>query len=227
VTQTAVKLDTELQLRFYPTTPQVRGKTSVSADIFPKQTSTTSPSGTVTIREGDTVLFTGPYPPRGGFPPSNQSAGFSYRFPTIGTHALTLDYAGDANYQAGSVTVAVPVAKAVGTVQLTTSPSSLKAGQNLTVQARVTAYRDLACCEEAIDGGTVTFRDFGAAIGTGPLVNGIASISIQPTSGPHSYSATYNGNVYTDPVSSASTDYIVDAPPCAPAANCSRRRAVH
>ncbi|HEV7571237.1 MAG TPA: FG-GAP-like repeat-containing protein [Thermoanaerobaculia bacterium] len=227
VTQTAVKLDTQLGLRFYPPTPQVRGRTFVSADILPKQTSTTPPSGTVTIREGDTVLFTGAYPPRGGFPPSNQSAGFSYRFPTIGTHALTLDYSGDANYQAGSVTVAVPVTKAVGTVQLTTSPSSLKAGQSLTVQARVTAYRDLACCEEAIDGGTVTFRDFGAAIGTGPLVNGIASITIQPASGPHSYSATYNGNVNTDPVSSASTDYIVDAPPCAPPSDCSRRRAVH
>jgi hypothetical protein len=122
----------------------------------------------------------------------------------------------------------VPVTKAVGTVQLTTSPSSpLKAGRSLTVQARVTAYHDLACCEEPIDDGTVTFRDFGAAIGTVTVVKGIASISIQPASGLHSYSATYDGNVYTDPVSSSSTDYIVDAPPCAPPSDCSRRRAVH
>ncbi len=167
------------------------------------------------------MLFTGPYNTAG------YSTGLSYRFPTIGTHTLTLDYSGDANYQAGSVTVAVPVTKAVGTVQLTTSPSSpLQAGQNLTLRAFVTAYHD-SCCEESIDGGTVTFRDLGAVIGTVPLARGLASITIQPVAGHHSYSATYNGNVYTDPVSSAVTDYTVDAAPCAPASNCSRRRAAH
>jgi hypothetical protein len=220
VTQTAVKLDTQLQLQFYPPTPQVRGQTFVTANVLPKQTSTTRPSGTVTIREGDTVLFTGPYL-------VSYSTGFSYRFPTAGTHTLTLDYSDDANYQAGSVTVAVPVTKAVGTVQLTASPALLKAGQNLTVQARVTAYHDLGCCEEPIDGGTVTFRDLGTAIGTVTLTGGLASITIQPAAGRHFYSATYNGNVYIDPVSSPGTDYIVDAVPCTSAANCSRRRAVH
>jgi hypothetical protein len=213
VTQTAVKLDTQLQLLFYPRAPQVHGRTQVTADIFPKQTSTTYPSGTVIIREGDTVLFTGPYNTAG------YSTGLSYRFPTIGTHTLTLDYSGDANYQAGSVTVAVPVTKAVGTVQLTTSPPSpLTAGQNLTLRAGVTAYYDPYCCEEPVDGGTVTFRDFGAAIGTVTLTRGLASITIQPAAGHHSYSATYNGNVYTDSVSSAVNDYTVDT---------ARRRAVH
>lgn len=213
VTQTAVKLDPQLQLLYYPRAPQVHGPTQVTADILPKQTSTTYPSGTVIIREGDTVLFTSPYQTAG------YSTGFTYRFPTIGTHTLTLDYSGDANYQAGSVSVAVPVTKAVAAVQLTTSPPSpLPAGQNLTLRARATAYYDPYCCEEPIDGGTVTFRDFGAAIGTVTLSRGLASITIQPTAGHHSYSATYNGNVYTDPVSSAVTDYTVDAP---------RRRAAH
>jgi hypothetical protein len=213
VTQTVVKLDPQLQLLYYPRAPQVHGPTQVTADILPKQTSTTYPSGTVIIREGDTVLFTGSYNTAG------YSTGLSYRFPTIGTHTLTLDYSGDANYQAGSVTVAVPVTKAVAAVQLTTSPPSpLSAGQNLTLRARATAYYDPYCCEEPIDGGTVTFRDFDAAIGTVTLSRGLASITIQPAAGHHSYSATYNGNVYTDPVSSAITDYTVDVP---------RRRSAH
>jgi len=141
---------------------------------------------------------------------------------------LTLEYSGDANYPAGSVNLAVAVTKAVGTVFVTGSPSSpLKAGQDLTVQARVTAYRNLYCCEETIDGGTVTFRDNGTAIATVPLVQGYALLTMKPAAGYHSYSATYNGNAYTDPVSSTvNFDASVDAPPCTPAANCSRRHAV-
>jgi hypothetical protein len=229
VTQTAVKLDTKLQLRFYPPTPQVQGPTFVSVDVFPKQTSTTLARGTVTVREGDSVLFTGAYHTDNNFPGYNYPTAFSYRFPTIGTHTLTLDYSGDENYPAGSVNVAVSVTKAIGAVRLTTSPTPpLKAGENLTLQAGVTAYETSGCCGEPVDGGTVTFRDFfGAAIGTAPLVKGLASITIQPAAGYYSYSATYNGNVYTNPVSSAFTEYAVDAAPCAPAANCSRRRAVH
>jgi hypothetical protein len=227
VTQTAVQLDTQLQLGFYPETPQVKGQTFVQADVFPKQTSTTLARGTITIREGETVLFTGPYRGTNNVPRGNASTAFTYRFPTIGTHSLTLDYSGDENYPAASLTVAVPVTKAFGSVQLTTSPNTLNAGNRLTVQARVTAYHNLSCCEEFIDGGTVTFRDRNAVIGTVTLVRGYASVTIQPAAGYHSFTATYEGNVFTDPVTSESTDYIVDAVPCAPASNCSRRRAVH
>src|SRR6185295_19392099 len=148
------------------------------------QTSKTLASGTVTVREGGIVLFTGPtYNDISGY---RQPAYFSYHFPTIGTHTLTLDFSGDANYPAGSITVAVPVTKAVGTVQLTTSsPSPLQAGQILTLRAVVTAYP--SCCWEYIDGGTVNFRDHDAVIGTVPLVRGLASITIQPAAGFHSY----------------------------------------
>jgi hypothetical protein len=134
---------------------------------------------------------------------------------------LTLDYSGDANYTAGSITLAQPVTKAIATVKLTTSPfSPLKAGQSLTLQAAVTAFVSL-------DGGTVTFRDFGAAIRTVTPAGGLASITIQPAAGYHSYSATYDGNADLEPVSSSFSDYVVNAAPCTPAANCSRRRPVH
>jgi hypothetical protein len=170
------------------------------------------PTGTITTREGDTVLHTGPY---------DSSRLFTYRFSTPGTHTLTVDYSGDANYTAASTTVAVPVTKAVATVKLTTSLSSpLKAGQSLTLQAAVTASISL-------DGGTVTFRDFGAAVRTVPLAGGSASITIQPAAGFHSYSATYDGNAGLDPASSSSNDYIVNTLPCTPAANCTRHRAAH
>ncbi|MBV8547725.1 MAG: VCBS repeat-containing protein [Acidobacteria bacterium] len=56
----------------------------------------------------------------------------------------------------------------------------------------------------------------------------VAGAASGPAAGYHSYSATYNGNVNTDPVSSTvNSDYAVDAAPCTPASNCVRRRAVH
>jgi adhesin/invasin len=212
VTRTAVKLDSKLNLSRDPASPQVQQLTTLFPSVSPQQPSTTSPTGTITVREGDTVLHAGPY---------DSSRLFTYGFPTPGTHTLTIDYSGDANYTAASTTVALSVTKAVATVKLTTSPSSpLKAGQSLTLQAAVTASISL-------DGGTVTFRDFGAAIRTVPLAGGSASITIEPAAGFHSYSATYDGNAGLDPASSSFNDYVVNTVPCTPAANCSRRRAVH
>jgi hypothetical protein len=210
VKRTAVKLDAKLTLYRSPAFPLVQQVTSLYPFVSAQQTSTTVPGGTVTIREGDTVLYTGLY---------NAPPYFPYSFPTAGTHTLTFDYSGDENYKPGSTTLALEVTKII--VKLTTSPSSpLKAGQSLTLQAFVTAY-------VSPEGGTVTFRDFGAVIGTVPLSGGVASITIQPAAGFHSYSATYDGKPGLDQASSSFNDYEVNALPCTPAADCTRRRAAH
>jgi len=212
VTRTAVKLDSKLTLYRSAEFPQVQQLTSLIPSVSSQQVSTSVPGGTVTIREGATVLYSGLY---------NSPRSFDYRFPTAGTHTLTLDYSGDANYTPGSTTLALPVTKAIATVKLTTAPSTpLKAGQSLTLQAEVTAF-------VSPNGGTVTFRDFGAAIGTVPLTAGLASLTIQPAAGYHSYSATYDGNADLDPASSSVNAYVVNAVPCAPAVNCTRHRAAH
>ena len=73
--------------------------------------------GTITIRDGETVLFSGPY---------SQVTPLivTYRFPTAGTHTLTLDYSGDVNFNPASATLTQLVTKAIATVQLLGNPAS-------------------------------------------------------------------------------------------------------
>jgi hypothetical protein len=106
-------------------------------------------------------------------------------------------------------------------VFLAGAPSSpLAAGQSLKLTASVFGLL-------SPNGGTVTFRDFATELGTVPLSAGAASITAQPQPGYHSYSATYNGNADLDPATSKNIEYVVNAIPCAPAANCTRKHAAH
>jgi hypothetical protein len=145
----------------------------------------------------------------------------NYRFPTAGTHALTLDYSGDANFNPATATLSQLVTKAIATVELSGNPASpLIAGQTLKLQALVSAYINPT--------GTVTFHDNGADIGTATLIGSFASITLQPPAGNHSYSATYNGAPDLDPASTDVTHgYVVNPSPCGTAEPCGRRPAVH
>jgi len=215
VTRPTEKLDSQLVLEVFPGPPQQQQPVTIRAIIYPKQASTMVPTGTIIIRDGNTVLFSGVFS-------ATVPALVNYHFATAGTHTMTLDYSGDVNYTPGSITLAEPVTKAVATMFFGTAPSSpLTAGQSLKLQAGISAFVNP-------NGGTVTFRDFGVDIGTVTLSASVATITIQPSAGFHSYSATFNGTADLDPVSSSfNRDYTVNAVPCTPAANCSRRHAVH
>ena len=212
LTRTAVKLDSLLSLVVSPASPQQQQPASIRASVYPRPSSRMIAGGTITIRDGETILFSGPY---------SQVTPLivNYRFPTAGTHTLTMDYSGDVNFNPATATFAQLVTKAIATVQLDPA-SPLVAGQTLKLQALVSAYVNPT--------GTVTFRDNGLDIGTATLSFGVASITIQPTAGNHSYSATYNGGPDLDP---ASTDfprnYVVTPSPCRTPGPCGRQRAVH
>lgn len=214
LTRTAVKLDSQLALEIFPAPPQLQQPVNIRAVVYPKQSSTLAPTGTVTIRDGSTVLFSGPF--------STAPSLVNYHFATAGTHTFTLDYSGDVNYTSGSITLEQLVTKAIGTMVLSAAPSSpLTVGQSLKLQAAISAY-------VSPNGGTVTFRDFGADIGTATVSANLATITIQPSVGFHSYSATFNGTADIDPASTSfNRDYTVNPAPCTPAANCVRRHAVH
>jgi hypothetical protein len=158
---------------------------AVEQDSIPN---TTLPGGTITIREGDTVLFSGPYN-QGGQPI------FTYAFPTVGTHTLTMDYSGDTNYTPASATLAHVVVRDTLFVGQTATPASpLTQGQSLTLTALVSTFVDPS-------GGVVTFLDNGVSVGTAVTRGSFASIVIQPTWGFHSYTARYAGNADLDPAS--------------------------
>jgi len=216
ITLPTQKLDSQLALKILFAPVQQQQPVTIQAVISPKQTSITVPTGTITIKDGSTVLFSGPYS-------TAEPALRNYRFAIVGTHTLTLDYSGDVNYTPGSITVDVLVTKAIATIFLSSSPASpLAAGQSLTLQASISA-------SVSPNGSTVTFHDFDRDIGTVTVSgSGVAKITVQPAAGFHSYSATYNGNADLDPVSTSfKLDYVVNGAPCTPAANCVRRHAAH
>jgi hypothetical protein len=211
----AVKLDSVIFFELAPSTSQQQEPTSIFASVSSTQGSLIAPTGTFTIREGDTILLsTSNIPTR--FVPI-----LTYRFPTLGTHALTADYSGDANYKPATATATQLVTRATVAVGLSGTPASpLTAGQTLKLTAFVSAFPTPA-------GGTVTFRENGGDIGTAPVIGSFASITIQPSAGYHSYVAVYSGNADLGAATSNARDFVVNALPCSPPANCTRRRAVH
>ncbi len=133
---------------------------------------------------------------------------------TVGTHTLTCDYSGDANYNGSTRSISVLVTKAVANVSMFGSPQSpTTAGQSVTFSALVSAFL-------GITPGSVTLRDGTVDVATvalnaiapaGTLNRASATISVQPAWGYHSYTLRYNGSADLDPATSTVTNYTVNA----------------
>jgi hypothetical protein len=215
ITRTAVKLDSIIGLSVSPSPWQVQQLTSIIWTVRASQSTSTLPTGTITIRDGQTVIFSGP----------TLAKGVSYRFTTIDTHIVTAEYTGDANYTPATATFTHVVTKGIApSLALSANPASpITAGQILALTATIGGSSTPVNVT-----GTVTFRDFGVEIGT-VSVNTFAqaALTIQPTPGYHSYSAIYSGTDLIEPAKSYNLDYDVRSLPCTPAANCARKHAVH
>src|SRR3989449_3140947 len=150
------------------------------------------PTGTVTFRDGATVLGTATL--------VNGSASLVTSTLTVGTHPLTATYNGSATsaYNGSAAFAAstsptvnqvvnAPAAAATST-SLTSTPNPSTVGQTVTLSSTVTSGA-------AVPTGTVTFRDGAITLGTVTLVNGSASLSISTlTAGTHPLTAAYNGS---------------------------------
>lgn len=140
-------------------------------------------SGTITFKEGATVLGTATVISKVG--------SFTTSSLAIGTHLITATYSGDASF-AGSTsnTVSQVVNKATTTLTLGGNPNPSALGQAVTFAASVTAAP-----AAGIPTGTVSFFDGGGALGTVPVANGLASISVSTlTVGSHLITASYSGD---------------------------------
>src|SRR3989475_233900 len=142
------------------------------------------PTGTVTFRDGATVL--------GTVTLVNGSASLSISTLTAGTHPLTAAYNGSPAFAASSSPtvnqiVNAPAAAATST-SLTSTPNPSTVGQAVTLSSTVTSGA-------GVPTGTVTFRDGATTLGVVTLVNGSASLSISTlAAGTHSLTAVYSGS---------------------------------
>jgi hypothetical protein len=173
------------------------------------------PTGSVTFKDGATILAVVPLDAAG-------QATFTTSALTAGTHPVTAEYSGDANFSPSTSPVVnqvvQPAAPAPTTTTLTSSLNPSSQGQPVTFTATVMSG------STAVGTGTVTFRE-GALVLAGPTaVNGTGQASFTTsalTAGSHTITATYNGTASFAP-SSGTVVQRVNATNASP--DCSRAR---
>jgi hypothetical protein len=144
-----------------------------------------TPTGTVLFREGGTTLGTVTVNGSG-------VASIDLADLTVGSHAITAVYSGDANFDTSSVAEPPQVVnKAAMTVAVTSSSNPIIAGASVTF----TATLNVTAPGAGSPTGNVEFKDGTATIGTVAVANGAASFSTnQLTVGSHDITAAYVGD---------------------------------
>jgi hypothetical protein len=124
---------------------------------------------------------------------SNQGSASVSRVFTTGVHTVTATYSGAVNYAASSSTILVQNANpASTTTKLTASTSTVNFGRPVTFSATVAT----ASPGTGAPGGSVSFYDGTTLLGTVPLSNGSASLTISTLArGTHSITAKYSGSL--------------------------------
>jgi len=184
-----------------PPNPSVIGQAvTLTAVVSPVAPGTGVPTGTVTFRDGATVLATVTL--------ANGSASLA-----VGSHSLTAAYSGGGNFLASTSAIVIHTVNPGSTsTALTSTPNPSTLGQTVTLNATVSAVAPAV----GVPTGTVTFRDGATVIGTATLVNGSASISISTLAvGTHPLTAAYGGNATFAASTSAVVNQVVNAPAAA------------
>lgn len=124
----------------------------------------------------------------------------------VGTCSITASQAGNGTYAAATpVSQSFAITRAVSTVALTSSASTVFFGQPVTLTASVSGVSPT---------GTVTFMDGASTLGTVALTGTTASYtSTTLSAGAHSFNATYNGDASNDVSTSSAVTVTVNARP--------------
>jgi Tol biopolymer transport system component len=107
-----------------------------------------------------------------------------------GTYAVTPSGVTSPDYTITFVSGTLTVTRAATALALNASPSPNHPSQNVLMTATVAPVAPGA----GVPTGTVEFRDNGVALGSSPLVNGVATLTKKLKKGNHTLTATYTGN---------------------------------
>ncbi len=159
--------------------PSIFGDSVIFTATVSETVSAATATGTVTFRDGATVLGTSTL--------SGSSATFSTAALAVGPHSITAAYGGNANFGAStSSPITQYVSNAATTTVVTSNLNPSTYGVSVTLTSTVTPSTAT---------GTVTFSDGATVLGTGSLSGGIATFSTAALAGgPHSITAVYGGN---------------------------------
>ncbi len=144
---------------------------TVTASVGP------GPTGTLTIHEGSTVFGTITAPVGRITIAANA---FS-----VGTHTITADYSGDANYLASTGSYSQVIGKPLPFLGLSFTPSNPMVAGPATIHATLSGGTET---------GTVSFYDNSGFIGTATVTNGAGDLQTSFTWGSHVITASYSGD---------------------------------
>ena len=156
-----------------------------------KSTTSGTPTGTVTFKDGSKVLGTGAL--------GAGVAKFTTSALAVGAHAITAVYSGSVTFSGSASSVLnQTVNKAATSTALVSTPNPSTVGQAVKFTATVKASTS------GTPTGTVTFKDGSVTLGTGTLTGGTATFTTSKLAkGIHSITAGYGG----------STNYLASTSP--------------
>ena len=134
------------------------------------------PGGTIAVRDGETLL--------GNVVPNST---INVSTLTVGSHLITGDYPGDANYEPATGSYTQKITKPLPSMQLQMTPASnILAGNPVTFRVDFPTSPNVT--------GTVAFYKDGTFHSFVTIVEGVASIETSFTWGQHSVTAFYHGD---------------------------------
>lgn len=150
-----------------------------------------TPTGTISLRDGGSVILTQSIAASGAF-------SFSTSALAIGSHTLSVAYSGDAE-NAATASAAITII-----IQQAPTATALGVGANPGTFGDPVTFTASVVSDSPSLTGTITFFDGAAALGTVALGNGTASLTTSSLSfGLHTITAVYNGD--TNHAASSST----------------------
>jgi hypothetical protein len=181
---TITRASTTTALTTTTTTPVFGQAVTFTATVAGVAPSTATPTGSVTFKDGTTLLRTVVL--------SGGSASFTTTNLAVASHPITVIYNGNGNFKgSGPATSGVTVSQDATTAVVSSSVSSSVYGQAVTLKAVVTA----ASPGSGTPTGSVTFFDGVMPLGRATLSSGVASLKTTALAvGSNSISVVYDGD---------------------------------
>jgi len=196
LTETITKAATSIVLTSSPYASRYGQPVAFYAAV--KSSTSGTPTGTVTFKDGSTVMGTGTL--------SLGHAKFTTLKLTVGTHSLTAVYTGNAGFTGST--------SAVLTFITSKAASSTTIVSSLNPSAHGTAVTFTATVKSSTTGtptGSATFKDGTVVLGTVALTSGKATFSTSTLAlGSHSITAIYNGSAGFNPSTSTTLTQTVN-----------------
>jgi uncharacterized repeat protein (TIGR01451 family) len=128
----------------------------------------------------------------------------------VGSHVVTATYGGDDSFAGSLITTTHVVTRSAVAVAFTPAPNPATYGEMVRTAITVTAHHILPAARLPVPSGVVTLSAGAAPVGTGSVVNGVATVEwLPPATGVHTLMVVYSGDDRHAPGAAADVSLLV------------------